>query len=249
MADIVKLIDRIYQGFVLRDLLGFVAPGSISLISIWFIFNLDQNPQIVSQLCYLWRWLEGWKFITFFVLAYLLAWTLQSIHYDFLRIVGWILSRDTVVARLQKVHSRFIRAIFLPDRLFRKRFLNFTDCESRVNIDNVLRNSNIVTRGALELDFIISKSMDQESLKKRLDDFPYSERLSALMLLTSNLAIAAVLLVLMLTQRLQRLEIWLFLLVPIFLYFEFWRLWQARNLQVAIYAAALKQATNPNAFE
>lgn len=36
-------LERLYQGFVLRDLLGFVLPGSIFLLSVWSLFAPTQS--------------------------------------------------------------------------------------------------------------------------------------------------------------------------------------------------------------
>ncbi len=84
--------------------------------------------------------------------------------------------------------------------------------------------------------------MTDELLKEQLKESPYSERLSALMIMSANLAGAIFILAVMLGVK---NGLWLasliLLLISIALYFEFLRLWEARNLRVAIYAVEFQK--------
>lgn len=218
MTEVVKVLERVYQGFFLRDTLGFAAPGSISLVSLWLIFD-SRNPLITSGVAGLWQGLsETWRVIAFLVAAYLLAWTLQSLHYGILNLI----------AKLPFFDRKFSELGPLVDSM------NAEEIEKR------LRQSPIVTRGALEPDLVLAKSMPEDVLKKEL---PYTERVSALFIMTGNLAIATFLLVLMLICTRNDYN-WLWaagFLIPFFLYIKHWRLWKARNLQVAIYSVEFKK--------
>jgi len=219
MADLVRILERMYQGFFLRDILGFVAPGSISLMSLWLILD-SKYPQITSTtVACLWGKLSvTWRVIVFLVAAYLLAWTLQSVHYGFLNLIGLRFFAGTFSELAPLVHS-----------------MNAEEMEER------LKQSPIVTRGALEPDLVLAKSMPEKVLEDRLRDLPYTERVSALFLMTGNLTIATVLLVLMLICRMHDWRWIAGFLIPLFLYIEHWRLWKARNLQIAIYAVYAMQ--------
>jgi|CXWL01.1.fsa_nt_gi hypothetical protein len=223
MTDgIVKLLERMYQGFVLRDILGFVAPGSISLISLGLILA----PKLIEKL---WCKLDSsiWVVITFIVMAYMLAWSLQSLHYGIVNLV------NTVYNRVRKSASPSE-----PPKL-----------SSVEEIEKSMKKMPMVTRRALEPDLAWAKYATDKMLEKRLEDFPYNERLSALMLMSSNLAISLVLLaVAFLIRPMAMAEVdssklvsLLLFVFSAFLYCEHWRIWVARNLQVEIYAVGLSE--------
>ena len=220
MSDIAKFLERLYQGFLLRDILGFIAPGSISLISLSAMFGSSLSRITPSLITNLWGDLSiTWRAIAFLVASYLLAWTLQALHYGVLN----------VVIKPSCFGDRFSKLGPLADS---------TDTQE---IEKHLKQSPIVTRGALEPDLVLAKSMSEGMLENRLRELPYTERASALLIMSGNLAIATVLLVSMLIHRTNEWQ-WAFgFLIPCFLYIEYWRLWEARNLQVAIYSVGFRQ--------
>ncbi len=218
--DFDRVLGRIYDGFILRDLLGFVAPGSITLIFLGVHFE----PHIVRSL---WDSSSAWTITIFVVAAYLWAWILQALHYG---VFTWVAGRG------------FLRAHFLHRLSELSRFVG----NSNESIETRLAETPLLTQGALEPDLVSAKAMDVTLLKERMKGFPYTERLSALMLLTGNLAIAFV--VLAVASILPGYDGSSFsaLTLPFFLiaclmYWEYWRLWEARNIQVAIYAVEFER--------
>lgn len=246
MSDIEKLIGRIYQGFFLRDILGFVVPGSFSIISLLVVIyiRIPFSPlQLPNVLCanFSWSTIANCELIalnvlilTFLGFAYLWAWVLLCLSY----------------------------VLFLNQNKFSQKIFPQKDLLdlSQKNLDELTKLTNVmptVTRGALQTDFIRARSMSRSQLEKLVEEIPYTERASSLMLLSSNLGSATFVLIialvaLWLLEGLQsftlivwtwRLIITLILLViGICLYKEHWRIWNYRNLQLAVYGAALRES-------
>jgi len=216
MADIQRLLGRLYEGFVLRDLLGFVAPGSVSLISIAIVLAIT-HEQAASDVVKKFRELElseWWQIVVFFVTAYLWAWVLQALHYGIIaRIIGF---------------ERFFGG-----------GLSGLDSLDTEKVHSFLQKSSPTTRAALQPDWLLAQLMKQDERKKFIEELPYTERLSALMAMSGNLAMAFLLLALLILFLLSNyiLLATLSLLFSIPLLYEHRRLWIARNLRVAIYAA------------
>ena len=114
-------------------------------------------------------------------------------------------------------------------------------------VEAIVRESCWMTRISLESDLLWAKSVNHKLLRERLKEFPYSERLSALAIMSHNLAIASILLIWSILRMYPELRYCVFVLlmflVPSCLYIEYWRLIKARNLQTAIYATHFKKST------
>ncbi len=281
MTEFAKLLDRLYQGFFLRDILGFTVPGGIALIALravldvrveqhMFAFAKTTCAQLSTELvqsCQL--SFVSWQMVLFIVMAYLTGWLLQSLHFVLVNLVDWarvlIVLLATIFVKFvlhkevsdlcQSVNNknvvegaddlRCLLVSLIKKWLCKVRegcFSNFGEM-SLEELGNAIKQQPLVTRGALEPDWIWAKCTDIELLKERLKDFPYNERLSALMLMSANLAMAIVVFVvvaLVANNFNGQLLVGLLILIAA-LYIEYWRLWKARNLQMAIYANALAE--------
>jgi len=238
MSDFAKLLDRVYQSFLLRDVLGFVVPGGIVLISLRVLLDIRiEHPVILFtktvcgqlsafQSCE--ATLTNWQIITIPLMAYLAGWVLQAVHYGILRLVYWKLKPPFLLKRF--LVSKFSKSGSLLDNI------------KTQELESLLKQAPLMTQGALEPDLIMAEPMTDELLKEQLKESPYSERLSALMIMSANLAGAIFILAVMLGVK---NGLWLasliLLLISIALYFEFLRLWEARNLRVAIYAVEFQK--------
>jgi hypothetical protein len=233
MDAVSKVLERLYAGFFLRDILGFVVPGAISLISLWFICGADSRlPKTPSNRLVTWfgGLDSGWQVVTFIMVSYILAWILQTLLYG---LVNLIAKRRGLLE-------------FFKGKL--KGLVPFGDTSDVGQTATVLSDSWAMTRVSLRFDSILAKDLPREMLAERLEEFPYTERLSALAIMSSNLAISTFLVVVaMLLRFASELPWWavvilavVSVIVPSLLYMEYWRLIRARNLQIAIYAAAYK---------
>ena len=277
MTEFIKLLDRLYQGFILRDILGFTVPGGIVLITLRVVLDARVEQHMfnfakttcaqlsteVIQSCQL--SFVSWQAVLFVVMAYLTGWLLQSLHFVLINIVDSARSFAVLIATIliklafkTKVSDlcqsvdykdaevmveeadgwRCLLVSLIKKVLCKVRegcFSNFREM-SLEDLRRAIKQQPLVTRGALEADWIWAECADVELLKERLQDFPYSERLSALMLMSANLAMAiAVFVFVELAANNFNGQLLVGLLIfP--LYIEYWRLWKARNLQMAIYA-------------
>jgi hypothetical protein len=234
VSSIADAIARIYHSFVVRDLLGFVLPGSILILTFWIyidcprphenrnmfeaIYNniiyLDYKDNIDTNctniFIYLTRVIREPKLIpttVFLVVSYITAWILQSVHYSILNI------------------------LLLPKSYFYKK---------RKTIDSHF----LITRMALKPDKDLERIRKIEVINK-LEEGLYTERLSALLLMTGNLSLAGSLFFLVLffhspPEKKQSYILWIELAIMALVYFEHWRLWHARNLRHEIYVDVFK---------
>lgn len=239
MTEVVKLLERAYQGFVLRDVLGFLTPGAISLAVLWTMLDLDVKvkfkqivPNSLANLFGDGSTTSTWAIILFLASAYLLGWTLQAAHFGVLSFLR-LLTRIPFLARFTN-----------PNNSTLETFVGNGDVKG---IENILRHSPPATRVALELDLISAKSLTNELLQERIRDFPYIERISALIIMTGNLSIAITLLLIAMATRIAfGWTALLLFVIPLFLYCEYWRLMKARSLLAAIYAVEFKKRTETN---
>ena len=243
VSSLSEAIEQVYQGFILRDLLGFVLPGSLSLLSLayhlfrlWFPsldFFHKLKESVTEIVTATGAPIFGLVVLAAFVgFSYVTAWILQSVHYG---LVDWIF--------------QFVRG----DKRFRFRLWPLTgvffyagavvQSSSEIDMKGELPLSpSMITRGALAPDQALMNIKGQDLPERMREASSYTERISALMLMTGNTAIAgALLLSVVLRQENLGWNWWVFLigsLVILFVYLEHWRLWYARNLRHRIYVDA-----------
>lgn len=230
-------IEKMYQSFILRDLLGFVLPGLISTFSLWYLLesNFSQNPFV--------KWVTenpssslvpDWvKIVAGIATTYLISWTLQSIHYgiiDFLFQIGRLFNNVNPEQLEQKKWGR----VFWPIIGILVYMAKIAHFKTQSDETNKLPPS-LISRGALSPDN--AYKIYHVQLSDVVSRYP--ERLSALMLMTGNLAIAITLLLFAL-----QLSGWYLAsgaVIVLFLYLEYWRLWYTRNLQIQMHVETLRK--------
>ncbi len=227
-------LEKAYQSFILRDLLGFVLPGLISIVSLGYLLesNFSSNAFVT--------WLNGilvadWvKTTALLATAYLTGWILQSVHYG---IIDWLFQigrfshkiRAAVEALEQSEWLRIWPIVGILVYMAKIANFNTQSDETRK------LPPSLITRGALSPDR--AYKMYHVKLPDVVSRYP--ERLSVLMLMTGNLAIAGSLSLFALQPN------WYYwvggIIVVLFLYLEHWRLWYTRNLQVQMHVESLRE--------
>ncbi len=241
-------IERLYRSFVLRDVVGYLLPGSVFISSAWLLGSGQSDlPRYLANL--LRDWMPS-QLIAFLAASYLGGVLIQSVHYG---IVDWVYQlQKKVYDFLQRDADSWptktifwlLKTIFLPLRAILWPVAGiFTYARQIIDvakIDNpsLIDSPSLMTIGALALD-AAPRSREEKSLSKSGERDSYTERLSVLMLITSNLAIASVpLLILAIKFDLH----WCYplggALILLFLYLEHWRLLYARNLRHKFLAEA-----------
>jgi hypothetical protein len=215
-------LDKLYRDFVLRDLLGFVFPGAIIIVSIWC---LVARPDMCLQQCIA-KLLEinpsVVQVFVFLGISYTTAWVLQVVHYAFVDCAFLICKRKELRAPLCP--------LIWPLRVY----VRSMDVSPERSIEALRSSPSLITRGALNPDVAIArlgKAGIPETVRYSL---PYDERARVLAIMTANLAFASVFLVIVLVKKLG----WWYafgIIVSLFLYVEYWRLWYTVNLRRAIY--------------
>lgn len=235
-------IEKIYQSFVLRDFLGFVLPGTLSLFAIGYLLTssfpnsfgwLADIEQTIIQPPFNWLVIIG-----FLGLSYLTAWLFQSVHYgivDFL----FQLVRLGSLKQLRQLNENWyfflwpVTAIFF----YAKQVAKFNGQNDKSN----KLSPSLITRGALSPDNALNEIAGEKIPPRMQDSLLYTERVSALMIMTGNLAIAGLLLLFVIHQQFK--SFWLTFICAVIiwlLYVEHWRLWYTRNLRHKIYVTASK---------
>ena len=189
MLDAVsKLLERLYSGFFLRDILGFVVPGAVSLISLWSITYAGPQCQRIRT-DYIVSWFThldyGWRVVAFLVASYLLAWTLQVFHYALVNSIARC-RRPVEPLNTKTTWFEEYAPLALMDVPAGK-------VEAADGIRKILNQSSFMTRVSLESDWFLARCLAPNPAVDRLDQIPYTERLSALAIMSSNLAIAILL--------------------------------------------------------
>jgi len=223
-------IEKIYQSFILRDLLGFVLPGAISLLSFSFLViphSGDNFPGWLVVRLNIQR-LTTVQVILFFGFSYLASWILQSLHYG---IVDWI-HMVILVIRERRNWERLLWIISGP--IIFMRMINRS-----ITFPNIVESPTLITRGALSPDLALQRIPGREIPPRVRDSLSYFERASALMLMTGNLALAGIIFLFALGQGEFGWKAAWGIPVILFLYLEHRRLWYARNLRMEVYTSNL----------
>jgi len=99
-------IERIYQGFILRDLVGFTLPGAVSLLSLVHHFRFGQEEEFYLNAEWFFDRLKesvsgNLSIVIFILLSYLTAWILQTRLYPF----GVVQIENSTCYNLQSLHQ------------------------------------------------------------------------------------------------------------------------------------------------
>jgi len=241
ISSITDSIDRLYRGFVLRDLLGFILPGAIFLSSLWCLItstNVSACTSFDACAKHLLTPLviDGFtvKTLVFLGASFLAAWVIQSVHFGF---VDWMY-------QIAKHHQWWSFLWPLAGVVVYARRIDDVFGDHTTTIQNP--SPSLVTNGAIAPDITLKKLKGNRATERMGESTAYTERLSALMLMTSNLAIAGVPLVIFMVRQLG-LHWWgvLGIVALVFLYLEYWRLLYARNLRHELLVDA---ASNENSL-
>ena len=243
MHGVSGILERLYSRFLLRDVLGFVAPGAISLFSLWSICHVDSVLEAIapeSLVTFFRHAPAGWQILAFLAAAYLLAWALQAVVYGVVNLIMMLVR--LVSNKIDKIHE-------IVETSWRLVPLVSKNEACVEQVEAIVKKSWWMTRISLQSDLVLAKSFNDKLLEQHLTEFPYSERLSALAIMSHNLAIASILLIWSILRMCPHLRplpfVVLMLLVPASLYIEYWRLINARDRQTAIYATEFRNRTPP----
>jgi|SRR3972149_4607926 len=227
MDRLVDAIVRVYDTFILRDLLGFTFPGSIFLISLYCL--LAGRLHGLAVRCEMQRAtfcidkmnaidLSSLQLLVFLGISFVTGWTIQTVHFG---IVDWI---------YQVFRFRDRSSIFWPVTgvIHYVRSLG----QSFENPLVTFAPRSLITRGALAPELYALDSRGRFTAPQSKTPDKYFERISALMLMTANNAIAGIPLLILLATKFS-LGWWTLLgvLVLLIVYLEHWRLFHARNLR------------------
>ena len=217
-------IERLYRSFVLRDVVGYLLPGAVFISSAWLLGSGQSDlPGYLANL--LRDWMPS-QLIAFLVASYLGGALIQSVHYGF---VDWIYQLPRIDSPCSKTKCRFLRAIFWPVTgifTYAKKVIDV----AKIDTPSLIDSPSLMTIGALYPD-VAPKPSKEKSPSKSEERDPYTDRLSVLMLITSNLAIASVPLVILIWRRCNWRLGFLAVVLIVFLYLEHGRLLYARNLR------------------
>ncbi len=147
VSFIADAISRIYQNFVVRDLLGYVLPGSILILTFWIyigcprphenrsifeamytnIIYLDYKNNIDTKctniFIYLSRVIQQPKIIptiVFLVASYTATWIIQCIHYSLINIFCILFLRKNINKNRLNTKSFITMMALKPDKISRK---------------------------------------------------------------------------------------------------------------------------------
>lgn len=238
MKDIINSLatafERLYQGFVLRDLLGYVLPGSIFLLSIWSLIapNLKDTfcnqPQInpsspLSPLeCFSSTLGANWEtmqIVAFLGGSYLIALILQSLHYGLADIVYQLVDRKSFRRIIWPISGiwYYMKGISQP-------------FDENKEVSTLSENPSLMSIGALAPDKALQKLKNENALSRFQESKAYTERLSVLQIVMGNTIVAGIPFLALLSKVLGGWTI-LGAIVLIFGYLEHWRLFYVRNLR------------------
>jgi hypothetical protein len=253
-------IEKMYQSFVMRDLLGFVLPGLIFLLSLWFLVG---NP---AQFFYcnsstnrfgcvmigLGTMLTVWQVFILLGVSYLAGWVLQCVHHSIADSLFQLMQGDKngTVKPVETQAKDTEKSAESREGGYKKIFvrlrstlswpvmgIRFYVTEIRNGTQNAITTS-LITKGALAPDIALKRVRGEKALRRLQESYPYTERLSALMLMTGNTAIASI----PLLFAVRTVFGWWTLgggIVCLLMYLEYWRIFCARNLrhELAVEAA------------
>lgn len=242
MNDIIEslsgAIDKLYQGFVVRDFLGFVVPGSISLLSLWYILRRPSPEQLLQQVDRLTN-ANTLQIVAFLGASYLTAWILQCVHYG---IIDWLCS-------VGEPRKRWWQKVLWPVAGVKTYIASAQEILGDGNAagkPTLSKSHSMITRSALVPDVDLGKVRGADYPPRLARSLAYFERASALTLMTGNIVPAGILLLFALdTGGLPPWGILIGTVILLFVYLEYWRLWHARNLRHRIFTAAA-QASDAN---
>lgn len=229
-------LEKLYQGFVLRDLLGFVLPGSIFLLSIWCLMvpngispNCNNNSlgcvsDVLSKVNQ-----NTITIVAFIGVSYLTALILQSVHYGLADLIYQKVTGNQFKLRIWY----FMKGISKP----------FDKNEDAPDLSEI---PSLLSIGALAPEKALQNLTSEKALTRFQESKAYSERISVLQIVIGNSVLAGFPLLFLLSKSLD-LDWWWTILgatILLFGYVEHWRLFYVRNLRIEILikvANAIKQ--------
>ena len=239
MKDIVNSLsislERLYQGFVLRDLLGYVLPGSIFLLSVWSLFapgaknTFCYQPSTNPLECFSKTLGENWEtmqIVAFLGGSYLIALILQSFHYGLVDIVHQIITRKRPILGIRY----YMKGISQP----------FDETREALKLSEI---PSLMSIGALSPDKALQNLKSESALSRFHESKAYSERISVLQIVMGNTVIAGIPFLALLSGVLGGWTV-LGAIVLIFGYLEHWRLFFVRNLRHEILIKAAQGIEN-----
>lgn len=241
MKDIINSLstslERLYQGFVLRDLLGYVLPGSIFLLSVWSLFTPTGKGTLCETVssplkCFSNTLGENWEtmqIVAFLGGSYLVALILQSFHYGLVDIVYQIATQKRPILGI-KYYMKGISQSF----------------DENKEVSKLREIPSVMSIGALAPDKALRNLKSERAFSRFQESKAYSERISVLQIVIGNTVIAGIPFLFLLLKSLGPWTILstIFLasgvIVLIFGYLEHWRLFYVRNLRHEILIEAAK---------
>ena len=224
MASLADVIDRLFQRFVLRDVLGLMLPGALLGAAVlvgfyrseavaFFCISGAVGFQCVSEVTQRFDVLQA---LLLGGLAYAAGWSIQCAHLALVDVYHWAEKRCrllTYLWRLSGVHG-YVQAI------------DSNSLEAAAAL-------SLVTLGALAPDKALKRLTASHAKPSLQEAQAYTERASALMMFSANLAIVGVVWIGVLIGT-TSIGCWALLGLPIVLslYHEYWRLLFARNLRM-----------------
>lgn len=212
-------VEKLYQGFVLRDLLGFVLPGSIFLLSVWSLFAPAGSYALCDPdkplQCFVNLLGEDWKtlqIVAFIGGSYLTALLLQSFHYGLVDLVYRIATNKYQI-------FYYTKSISQPD---------ITD------IPNLSEIPSLMSVGALAPEKALKNLKNEKALSRFQESRAYTERLSVLQMVIGNTVLAGIPFLGLLFKSLDLGWGWTILgvIILLFGYVEHWRLYFVRNFRI-----------------
>lgn len=242
-----QAVERLYRGFVLRDLLGLVLPGAISLFSIWSLMNQFQDlaaslRNLGNSVKHLAAEPVTYQVIIaifFLSVSYVIAWLLQAVHnsiidaiFQLIRPVHqWAQSNQRVRHILAWPWLAPLWLLFWPVIGLFYYMVEISKAFPSNGVPSPTDTFSLVVRSALSPDHEYLNTNEESKLSPEIrQQFArYPERISALMLMTGNLAIAGVLFLVAWRPH------WLAYVAVLLVYLEYWRLLYTRNMQYTLH--------------
>lgn len=218
-------VEKLYQGFVLRDLLGFVLPGSIFLLSIWSLFAPTESGDFCDSAellkCFVKTIGGSWQtlhLVAFVGGSYLTALLLQSVHYGLVDLVYKIATRKRSYSGIRY----YTKSISQP----------FNKSKDTPKLSEI---PSLMSIGALSPEKALENLESERALSIFQESKAYSERISILQIVLGNAVLAGIPLLVLVSKSLD-LGWWTILgaMVLLFGYIEHWRLFFVRNLRQEI---------------
>lgn len=253
--SITGTIERLYQGFFLRDILGFTLPGIVTLAALWQLveilkpFKTINIDHLLNKIYTPGETFGLFESLILLGLAYTTGWMLQAIHhsvidwlYQIILFLSHLLGRPIKSLKMNAQSkpwvSRLIN-IFWPIAGIFYYIKQILEHDYREGNEQLLAEP-LTSRAAMAPDRMLIQKIKAGNASselinnERLGD-RYTERLSALLAMAGNLSVASLIWVLVIYRDTQNKTVLWGLIVVALLYLEHWRLWYIRNLRHEIY--------------